>query len=351
MNCSFFYSHALVQFTKKSQKKAFSILQTAGLKVEGNRFRFSNFSYPLSIVAFEHPSKLGFFHPHFFEIGLNKELIHHKDDLVERILKHELAHYLTYLHYGTEISDHGKEFSYICKKYGWEEEKNATIELPPLPPSSAREKIAKLLNLANSKNLHEADLALTKAKELLIKYGLSLEESQDTYQMRRIIEEKRSSEKLRSIAEILRVFGVYPVINHGSNKVYLEIFGQEPSVEIAEYVGIVLYDLLEDLWKQEAVLSGKVAKNSFFRGIAHAFVEKHKKKSADAQALISIEKALHEALPLAYPRLTKSRSYTSHDPNAYIQGRAKGDSLQIQPGLNAKKNGLKLLQCLSLIKL
>jgi len=344
---AFFYNHTLIQFAKKQKEKAFTLLHSVGFVVKRDRFRFGNFFYPLSIVMFEHPSKLGFFDPQFFEIGLNKELLDHEDFLVEGILKHELAHYLTYLHYGSSIANHGKEFSSICKKYGWEESKSATIKLPTPPPSSPRIKITKLLNLANSKNIHEAEQALIKARELITKHGLPLEKEIETHQMRRIIEEKKSSEKLRSIAEILRVFGVYPVINHGLKKVYLEIFGQESCVEIAEYVGIVLYDLLDELWKKESFLSGLSAKNSFFRGIAHAFVEKHKKNSPDAKALIPIEKALHEALPLAYPRLTKSRSHGLHDSNAYTKGRLKGDSLEITPGLNIKEKTQNLLSYFS----
>jgi hypothetical protein len=340
---SFFYNQTLIQFTKKQAEKAFNLLRSIGFIVKGNRFRFGSFSYPLSIVTFEHPSKLGFFDLNFFEIGLNKELINHEEFVIERILKHEIAHYLTYLYYGSSTPHHGKEFSFICKKYGWEEEAKATIKLPSLPRSSSQIKITKLLNLANSKNLYEAEQALTKAMELITKHGLPFKEDLETHQMRRIIEEKKSSEKLRSIAEILRVFGVYPVINHASKSVYLEIFGQESCIEIAEYVAIVLYDLLEELWKKEPILKGLAAKNSFFCGIAHAFVEKHKKHSSDAKALIPIEKALHEALPLAYPRLTKSRSYRSHDPSAYSKGRLQGASLEINSGLNIKKKGLKFL--------
>lgn len=316
----------------------------AGLTVQSKRFLFKNYSYPMQLVAFEHPTKLGYFDPNYYEIGINKELSNYPDEQILLVLRHEIAHYLTYLYYGPGIPDHGPEFRSICKQYGWDESSFATFNLDAKIISqkkSAASKITKLLNLSQSKNANEASLALSKAQDLLVKWGIQNPSEEKEFIARRILKSKRTTQKMRSIAHILRKFCVSPIINKGKEYTYLELFGAPTHVEIAEYIGIVLDRVIDELWKNES-LSGSIAKNSFIQGLEEGFLESIKPEKSNTKALISLENVLQEALAMAYPKLSQSIHKTKRDKTAFASGQKKGSSLLIDPAIT-KPNNKKLL--------
>ena len=289
------YSKVILSFLEKVKRYAFEILRDEmGLTVGRSRFYIDQTSYPLHFTCFEHPMQLGYFQHEFYEIGINKCFLMEKEEEIKNLLRHELAHYMTIIHFGPGVPSHGKEFRSECNLYNFPSEvsKSAVPLDQGVKDQKLSEKVRKLLNLAESPNKAEGQAAAQKAQELLEKHQISLKSAPIEYLIVRSLEKKCSSAKMQAIASIVRTFHVYPVINKGKGKVFLEIFGERASVEIGAYVADFLDYHFEELWKQaqkkDSRLKGAAAKNSFFRGLAKGYTSK-KPQSA---ALIKLEMAL-----------------------------------------------------------
>ncbi|MCH9613094.1 MAG: hypothetical protein S4CHLAM102_15980 [Chlamydiia bacterium] len=327
------YSHKYDLFLQKVREEAVSILtHEMKLQVFRSKVMFNTTLIPLQYVLFEHPSKLGFFHLQYYEIGVNKMYIHQSTEDLVNLLRHELAHFYTHLRYGPDISDHGPEFKQVCKQFGWAN----TISRAKIPFEALQQKaeiatkVEKLLALAKSSNAHEAALAAQKAQSLLAKHHLETPQpahDDQEYAMRRIWTQKRSSSKLIAITEILRTFYVIPVINHTEQGCTLEIFGTKVNVEIAHHAFDFLNHEFEKRWKEAAHLKGTRAKNSFFTGIARGYIN----ESTPTKALVL--QHTKEALPLAYPRLRKHTSSTQIDSSAHQAGRREGKKVKVHAGI------------------
>ncbi|MCB1084218.1 MAG: DUF2786 domain-containing protein [Simkania sp.] len=335
------YSETLLLFLKKVKKEAISIIQKEmALKCGPRRFWVGNVGYPLHFVVFDHPNKMGYFDPEMYEIGVNKCFIFEPEESLKDLLRHELAHYLTFITHGTSVSPHGTEFHEICTLYGWKAEvARATVSSDKRQKSlRIAEKIQKLFSLSQSHHVHEAELALCKARELLLKYHQThLAQDSEEMEIHRLIKQKRASSKLQTIASILKHFFVYPVFNHGKQCVYLEIFGSPVNIEIATYVGHFLERELESLWKNSNLI-GLRAKNSFFRGIAHGYEKKMQSAYHEETAIISHENQLALDAAKAYPHLSSSFSKCSIDLEATRLGKDRGSKLQIRPGLQGSSS-------------
>lgn len=318
----------------------------AKIPVARKTFVVNGFSYPLSFVAFEHQSRLGFFDPAFLEIGVNKCLMVYEETFLKEVLRHELAHYLTYITYGNQDRPHGETFSKICKKHGWDKEKKALLPIDTALSRKKEEaaiKVEKLLQLSKSGNVHEATSALKMAQHLICKHGVNYTESDSTFHVKRVLKSAKTTQKMIAISDILRQFFVYPVICHSKEGVYLEIFGKEKEIAFAEYIVFFLDKELEILWtnekKKNPHLSGSRGKGSFFQGIAKGFIHKSKEDTSFQKALIVSEKKLQENIFMAYPHLSKKKQQGRFDKNALLSGEAVGANMNIhQPISERKKN-------------
>ena len=59
---------------------------------------------------------------------------------IKDIIRHELAHMMTFVCYGKELMPHGPEFREVCERYGWNSEvKRASSDL-----SEQKEEFGKL---------------------------------------------------------------------------------------------------------------------------------------------------------------------------------------------------------------
>ncbi|WP_194848531.1 SprT-like domain-containing protein [Candidatus Neptunochlamydia vexilliferae] len=336
------YSKTILAFLKKVKGLAQEILtEEMSLPVGRSRFHIGALSYPLHFTVFDHPSKLGYFQHDLYEIGINKLFLLEEEETIKDLLRHELAHYMTFIEHGPDVSPHGKEFREICKKYGWSTEvARAQVSIEKaVKNKQIVDKVRKLLSLATSPEPKEAEAATLKAQELLAKYNVKFHEEDDPIHLLRVLQKKRGSAKLQAIASILRLFFVYPIFNHGKGVLYLEILGDPLNIEVAEYVAHFLDHHFELLWKEakkeEPRLKGTVAKNSFFRGIAEGY---EKKGLPTSRTLIQIEKSL----AAIYPQITSRKVSYHHSEAAAKKGREKGKGLKIREGLRQKKQQLAI---------
>ncbi len=347
------YSEAVLHFLAKTRSMAREILvKEMGLKVGRTRFSHKHHSYPLVLVAFEHPKRLGYFDPELYEIGLNKELMIEQDSSVFNILRHELAHYITFIEHGPNTPHHGEAFRNICRRYGWDKEvylSQGKLEAKAHPKKAKiSEKVQKLIALSNNSSEEEASSAMVKAKELILKYNVQsppkFSHSDEEWRLIRLAKFKRVSAKWQAIASILRHFYVYPVFNHGKGIAYLEAFGEKHHIEIVESLSVFLDREFEKFWKEETSLKGPRQKNAFFRGIAVGYCEKIKECTHHSSTHALIVQRLEQAIPLAYPSLSVATSRLSLDRKAESKGRGWGRKLDIKKTLKScREKGLALL--------
>lgn len=342
------YNQNILQFKKRLEAIAKTILRNeCALKVGRSRFYLKGYTYPINIVVFEHPNQLGFFKPTELCIGINSELILSLfEKNVSDILRHELAHYLSYLEIGATETPHGNHFQTVCKRYGWGPEvSNAKVNLSLLEQEQTgdrkaqalMEKVKKLLKLGASSEEHEAELATQKANELLLKYNLKLSESLDyndlTYYQKGVLTQKTRSVKMETIYDIVSQFFVKPVFSYFKGGVRLDLFGTKANIEFAEYVVHFLNYELDRLWlktKKEFNYKGIRAKNSFFKGIGNGFINKDR-GYIHSTALINTEINNRYAQYVGSGRLTASSSQT--DASALSQGKKMGQTLTINPAI------------------
>lgn len=355
------YSDNICLFIQEVEKAAKRILeQETKVVVRGHRFyNFSRTaSYPLSIVIYNDRRELGYFDPNFYEIGLHECLMHVKQTQLHDIIRHELGHYLTYIHHPF-ASSHGPEFQALCKRFGWEQNVSrakTTLEIDEgketAQDSPLLRKIEKLLALTTSHNKHEAEVAMLKAQELLLRHNIDLTKLstekplEETIILKRVLQSKKRSAKLNAIARILQTFFVNIIYRAGKDYTYLEISGSQTNVEIAEYVANFLERELENLWdsaqEQYPILHGLIAKNSFFSGVATGYCNKVEALKKDlpkemSSSLIVVERSLEKMLNLVYPKLSNTKSCQKKCTASSNIGEQMGKSLQINPAISNNK--------------
>lgn len=360
------YSQKILKFISFIKSTIKEILaEELKLKVVKDRFYTAGnrYHYPIKVVIYNNQSMLGYFNADFYELGFHERLMYANKEQLCNIIRHELAHYLTFLNYGYEVKPHGWAFNNFCQSVGWGEEVSAaTIRLEEdahsfnAEISSTFRKIQKLMALATSSNPNEAELAMIKSQQLLLKHNVELEsvslssEEDEKIFLKRILEQRKADAKMQAIARILHTFFVNTVYTHAKDFICLEIAGSFVNLEIAEYVANVLQDELDRLWDQtkklHPYLKGVVAKNSFFHGIAKGYCDKiealkHSYSQDIANALVVIENKLLDAEAMIYTGLKRTRSTRKHCPNSAALGEKAGKQLNFNPALqkNSQKGG------------
>lgn len=353
------YDSTTLAFARKMEEIVKEILEQAGITVRRSRFVWKGMLYPIHVVVYE-GGELGHFNGPYLQIGLNKKLIYlAKDSVLRDILRHEVAHYITYIKFG-QVQAHGAEFKQVCEDFGFPADvAAATIHLETANASkegdldSERiiEKVKKLLQLAQSSNVHEAELATLKANELLLRHNLDrITEQDEPIYLDRVLMQSRKDAKLSAIYDILRHFVVKPVISFGKDSCCLEVSGSYTNVRLARYVAEFLHRELDHLWnvtKNEHGLSGLRAKNSFFLGVARGFdmkmtMSKQSFSQEDRRALIVVEQKLAIDTQQIYRRLSHSSSEARIDEAARGLGIEKGRSLTIRNAVEGTSKNLYL---------
>jgi hypothetical protein len=234
------------------------------------------------------------------------------------------------------------------------EESQSFLELEK---SNVFRKVQKLMALSGSSNQNEAEQAMIKSQQLLLKHNiessfLSNDDDDEKIFLKRIMQQKRISAKMEAIAKILETYFVNIVFSRSQGFIYLEILGSATNLEIAEYVAEFLHIELEYLWcvaqMKHPQLKGAIAKNSFFRGISRGYCEKIsflKKEYVDEtrNALMIIEQKLKDAADKVYSRLKSTKSQGNFCPTSSSLGEKMGRELQINSAIKSSKNSDALI--------
>jgi len=325
------------------------------------------------VFVFEDKKLLGFYDPQFKHIALNKTLIFEPQEIIDIVIKHELAHYRVDLKYKVEVQTHGKEFNEECRFFGIQTGAKLDVEKKKLnAKSSIKEEkvlnqVQKLFKLAEKTSEKEAQSAILKANELLEKYNLNyIKEEKDLEDIyfSRLVNLKQMSRKWHAISDILsKVFNLYILINRATysrSGVYLEATGTKENIEIAEYLVDYLDKQFERLWenaRKKNNLRGKRAKNSYFMGLSDKFIEANTTRQQETceetdqdfeeyskEIAVFNEKISKMAKENVYAdnKIRNVSNSYSQDSSSYSQGQNDSGKLNINKAVN-KNNKTKLL--------
>lgn len=361
----FIYNDNTQLFLKKVRLKACDIFAGMGLKLKRSRLHYKGVMYPLSFVVNESDKTLGFYDPLIYQIGINKCFMTIlDDDILENVLKHEIAHFLVHINFGIHEQAHGIEFRNIFLQNSWDTKfSKSQINLEAIVKTSDNitSKIQKLLELAKSENENEAQLAAKKANDLIQKHSLQkvriknlerhhfdFNDLEDTY-VKRVASYKRRSLIHDCLYDILKEYSVAPVFSSGRGGGYLEVIGPRESVEAAHYIYDFTVNAMTLQWEQAKKtkkLKGVRARNTYFKSFTSAFVaqlRKHKSESTSTKELVHLKNLSEAHRQRVYPRVSAQASQSSSfDKNAWNLGNTAGKNFKVNKGLGTK-NSTKLL--------
>jgi hypothetical protein len=326
-----------------------------------NQRRFAGRLKPAVLVLGETTKRLGQWSRATRRLELSRTLVMQRPWLeVVSVLEHEMAHQFVDEVLGVAGEPaHGPTFQRVCAERGIDA-RAAGLPVPSTTAASedaederALEKIRKLLALAGSANEHEAEIAMKRAHELMLRHNIEQARSNttSTYEVRQLGEpQKRASGVDLDIVglltehffvEVIRV-PVYVPATSGQAEVF-EVIGTAANVEMALHVFAFLRATAEKLWQENRgdarVKSGR-DRRAYQSGVVRGFRDKltASKKSessasseraassvaSDSQELVwTGDSKLEEFFRARYPRIRTRRRFISIS-GAHVAGREAG---------------------------
>ena len=273
------------------------------------------------------------------------------------VLLHEMAH--QYVDEVLGIRDetaHGESFRRVCAERG--------IDLraagAPVPAAGEVEidrtldRIRKLLALAGSPNLHEAEIAMRRAHELMLRHNIDAAGAlgERSFEVRHLGDPQRRMTRVH--ADIVMLLSDYFFVKVIRIPVYLplagkrgfvhEISGTRANVEMAGHVYAFLLATAERLWSENRgdarVRSGR-DRLAYQSGVVRGFCEKLGGERAELRGtgLVWVGDAgLDEFFRARHPRIV-SRSRSVHMGGAHAAGREAGRSIVLHRPIEQGPSG------------
>jgi hypothetical protein len=286
--------------------------------------------------------------------------------VVIEVLKHEMAH--QYVHEVLRVTDetaHGPVFRDLCERLGID----ASAAGMPVPSGSTTgedsrvlERIARLLALAESSNVNEAQAAMSAAQRLMLKHNLESIASRAPrrYSFRHLGKPTgRVSESERLLGTILGKHffveliwvPVYRVLENKRGSV-LEVCGTPANLEMAAYVHAFLTHTADQLWRshqQQNQIRGNRDRRTYLAGVMAGFLEKLDQERVihREQGLVWVEDAdLEDYYRLRHPHIQHVRLTGTARTEAHAHGREAGKRIVLHKPMTAQGDeggGTKLL--------
>ncbi len=177
------------------------------------------------------------------------------------VLQHEMAHQFVDEVLGVrDESAHGETFRRICAERGID----ARAAGPPVPHADpigvdrAVDRIRKLLALAGSPNQHEAETAMRRAHELMLRHNIEAAGAERSFEVRHLGDPMRRTTRVEvDIVTLISQFFFVRVIRipvylplEGKRGHVYEVAGTRPNVEMAVHVHAFLLATAERLWTE-----------------------------------------------------------------------------------------------------
>jgi hypothetical protein len=308
-----------------------------------NHARFRSRLVPPVFALSASPARLGQWVRATRTIELSRTLVVERPWIeVLAVLQHEMAHQFVDEILGVrDETAHGETFRRVCAERGID----ARAAGAPVPADAAAaaepeagtddtsgarlraaevdrvlDRIRKLLALAGSSNQHEAELAMRKAHELMLRHNVAAAAAsgERSFEARQLGDPLRRTTRVEAdIAALLSQFFFVKVIRvpvylplHGKRGLVYEILGTRANVEMASHVHAFLLATAERLWSENRgdrrVRSGR-DRLQYQSGVVRGFHEKLAAERTELRGtgLVWIRDArLDEAYHARHPRIT-----------------------------------------------
>jgi hypothetical protein len=218
------------------------------------------------------------------------------------------------------------------------------------------DKIHKLFALSTSPNEHEAESALRKAREILLRHNVGeaeLRENRDfglrwlgTPRPRRQLWECRLAGILTDFFFVLSVWVPTFDPRTGRKGSVLEVHGTAGNLAMAEYVHGYLTRVLDDLARDYERRVGRLGARErarFFAGVLGGFSDKlaaEGRRLESQHALVwKGDPRLDEHYRYHHPRIRTTRSSGLQRTRAYEDGHSEGGKLTLRKPIDAEQRG------------
>lgn len=282
---------------------------------------------------------------------------------VIEVLKHEMAHqYVDEVLGKRDEPPHGPTFHRVCAERGFDARAAGTpdVQDPTSEEAKALDRIAKLLALAESPDLHEAQSAMNAAQKLLLKHNLeSVKRSAvKRYGYKHLGRASgRIDEPRRLLAAILQQHFFVDTIwvpvwmpREGKKGTMLEVCGTRENIEMAEYVHSFLHHTSEALWtlhKRKHGITVDKDRRAYLSGVMAGFRDKLATQETDNKSLGLVWKGdrdLDGFMRSRHPRIRTVRHAAGEANEARRQGQEAGRNIVLHRGMSgAAPSGPRLL--------
>ncbi len=282
---------------------------------------------------------------------------------VVEVLKHEMAHqYVDEVLRLGDLPPHGAAFQRAARIFGTEPRATCELGVPlehdarraDLPVDARLRRARRLLALAESPNVNEAEAALAKAHELLLKYNIDAARARGEpgaaearYAFRRLGRPTgRRGRELMILGGLLADHffvetiwvETYDVRTGGSGRV-LEICGTPENVALAEHAFHELLRSGDELWRRHrdgAGVGSDRDRRRYVEGVLTGYGEKlrtQRREEAVTHALVWLgDPGLAAFFKRRHPRVRSDR-YSVSGGEAFAAGREAGRQLRLRRAL------------------
>ena len=328
-----------------------------------NHVRFAGRLVPPVLVLGDTAKRLGQWNRATRTLELSRALVFARPWAeVISVLEHELAH--QFVDEVLKIHDeppHGPTFQRVCTERGIDA-RAAGVPLASTAPAPAAErvldKIRKLLALAGSPNQHEAELAMRKAHELMLRHNIDDARAHTDYDVRHVGDpHKRGNRVEAEVAGLLAEFFFVKVIRvpvylprTGKRGAVYELAGTHANLEMACHVHAFLLATADRLWRANRgdarVRSGR-DRISYQAGVIGGFREKLASERTELRGtgLVWVgDRGLDAYYHARHPRIEHRRRRVRFD-SAHAAGREAGRTVVLhRPVETGPTSGTRLLR-------
>lgn len=324
-----------------------------------NELRFGKRLIQAVLALSDSPRRLGQWVRTTRTLELSRTLVLQRPWLeVTSVLEHEMAHqYVDEVLGVTDETAHGETFRKVCEERGIDA-RAAGTPVPSDGPDGDRvlARIRKLLALAGSDNQHEAEAAMKRAHELMLRHNV--EHVPTGYEVRHLGDAHKRGSRVESdvvsllsecfFVKVIRV-PVYLAREGKHGNVY-EIAGTHANVEMAAHVYAFLLATCDRLWRENRgdarVRSGRdrmAYQSGVVRGFRDKIVEGRKELRGTGLVWVG-DSQLDRFYRARHPRIT-TRSRRVRVNAAHSAGREAGRSVVLhKPVTTGPSGGPRLLR-------
>ena len=314
----------------------------------------------LPVFVIDRTSKrLGHWDHHQRTLGLSEQHIwqHPWLDVIDT-LKHEMAHqYVSEVLGILDETSHGTAWRDTCKLLDCLPHATATPgHAPETETDRMLQKVKKLLALAESPNVNEAEAAMAAAHALILRYNLDVAKTAQSadYAWRRIgataaaigLDAKLVGSILSRWFFVECVWVSVYVARNDRMERQLELLGTQTNLELAHYAHDFLHAACESLWRAHARAGVRGTRREFTAGVLTGFSQKldSERKVHAGRGLVWLgDPALGGFVKERYRRLRSMTSTGVRQSEAHQAGVSAGQKLRIHQGMHSHGHSGKAL--------